>query len=143
MVIPPWLLALTLAALALLALWVLALSRRGSTRSRARVRRAQRGEEAAEALLEDEGYTVVERQAPGSWSLRLDGEEFEVQVRADLIVEREGLRYVAEVKTGSLATDPLYPPTRRQLLEYWVAFEPDGLLLIDVEAGRIIEVELD
>lgn len=140
--LPPWLFALLLAALVLLALWVFALSRRGSARSRARVRRAQRGEAAAERLLEELGYTIVERQARGRWTLWLDGEAEEVEVRADLIVERDGLRFVAEVKTGDLATDPLYPPTRRQLLEYWVAFEPDGLLLVDVEAERVIGVEV-
>jgi hypothetical protein len=31
----------------------------------------------------------------------------------------------------------MYPPTRRQLLEYWFVFEPDGLLLVDVEAGVV------
>ncbi|MED5373061.1 MAG: hypothetical protein VX899_18730 [Myxococcota bacterium] len=115
-------------------------STRGSRRSRARNGRALSGEEEAEDLLEQEGFTVLERQLRGSWELVVDGEVIEVGVRADLLVERDGLRYIAEVKTGDLAPDVGYAPTRRQLLEYWFVFEPDGLLLIDMEAGLVQHV---
>lgn len=98
------------------------------------------GEADAEALLEEAGYEILEVQAPGSWGMEVDGEPVEVAVRADFLVSRDGATYVAEVKTGRLAPDPRHPATRRQLLEYAFAFQPDGLLLIDVEEGAIIEV---
>lgn len=115
-------------------------STRGSRRSRARNDRALSGEEEAERLLEAEGYTIVDRQLRGSWELEVDGEAMSVGVRADLMVERHGLTFIAEVKTGELAPDLGYAPTRRQLLEYWFVFQPDGLLLIDMEAGLVRQV---
>ncbi len=133
---------LALVALLLLSLW-------GWWRAATRVGRANRargliaraGEAAAEPLLERAGYTVRERQVTAWWSLRVNGEPVEVWCRADLIVERRGRRFVAEVKTGERAPDPTRAATRRQLLEYHHAFEADGVLLVDVAARRIITVE--
>ena len=49
-----------------------------------------------------------------------------------LLVERRGRRFVAEVKTGERAPDPLARPTRRQLLEYahWPGAEPVDELVV-------------
>lgn len=105
-----------------------------------RARRAGAGELAAEVLLEDEGYTVLERQVRCVWWIEVDGEEESVDLRADLLVERDGERFVVEVKTGVNAPDPAFPPTRRQLLEYSLAFAPYRVLLVDIEAEEIMEV---
>ncbi len=113
---------------------------RASRASRDRNRHAQAGELQAERLLERAGYAILERQAARSWRVEVDGEACEASVRADLLVERDGMTFVAEVKTGHLAPNPLYPPTRRQLLEYLFVFDPDGLLLVDVESGSLREV---
>ncbi len=107
----------------------------------ARQRRARQGEADAERLLQREGYTIEEVQPGCPWCVAIDGEEFEVTVRADFLVSQGGYRYVAEVKTGEKAPDPAYPPTRRQLLEYALAYDADGVLLVDVEAGEILDVE--
>ena len=114
---------------------------RGSRRSKARVRRAQAGEAAAERLLAEHGFEVVGSQERGEWTITVDGEEHTVSVRADLLVERDGDLYVAEVKTGDVAPNPLHPATRRQLLEYLLIFEPVAVLLVDVEEGDVMEVE--
>ncbi len=127
---------------AVVLLWSMLVHERGkaSRASKRRVRRAQRGEHDAIALLEDHGYTVLDEQLRGGWTVEVDGEDHRVEVIADLLVERDGWRFIAEVKTGELATDPLRPATRRQLLEYLLAFEPDGLLLVDMDAEEIVEV---
>jgi Holliday junction resolvase-like predicted endonuclease len=104
------------------------------------MRRAQAGEEAAEILLEELGYTIVSRQESRSWPIIVDGEEFEASVRADLVVTRDDETWIAEVKTGDTAPNPLHPATRRQLLEYLFVFDPDGILLVDVEMGDVMEV---
>ncbi len=142
---------LLIAALALLAL-TLALgwwwSAGGASRaSRARVRRALDGEDLAEDLLEDAGFVVLDRQVRAQGRVQVDGQEERFEVRADLLVEARdaagwapGSVLVAEVKTGSRAPDPGHPATRRQLLEYQRVFQPDGLLLVDVDAGDLIEV---
>ncbi len=137
------LLAVVLLLVAAVGALVLALLRersRGSRASSARQQRAQAGEREAQTLLAAEGYRLVEIQARRHWPVSVDRETFHVELRADLLVERDGCLYLAEVKTGRAAPDPLLPATRRQLLEYLLAFQPDGLLLVDAEAGEIIEV---
>lgn len=140
---PAWLLVvvlLVLLAAALLA-WAWERGRMGRG-NRARQRVALRGETDAERLLGAAGFQILERQAAARWTLWVDGEPVEVGCRADLLVERDGDLFVAEVKTGELAPDPARPATRRQLLEYHLAFEVDGLLLVDMSARRIREVRL-
>jgi hypothetical protein len=114
-----------------------------SRASRARIERAADGEARAEGLLRSAGYDVLARQVRGAWTIWADGAPVAVGLRADLLVAREGRRYVAEVKTGSLAPRLDHGPTRRQLLEYRVAFDVDGVLLVDAERGRVIAVEME
>lgn len=132
-------LLLAVACLILTVAWRRALSR-GSRRQRDRMRRALAGEAAAEHLLEELGYTIVSRQESRSWPIIVDGEPFEASVRADLVVTRDDETWIAEVKTGDTAPNPLHPATRRQLLEYLFVFDPDGILLVDVEMGDVMEV---
>ena len=80
--------------------------RRGGKASRARNRRAQLGESDAEALLERFGFGIVDRQVREKGWIWLDGEAFDFEVRADLLVERDDELYIAEVKTGVMAPDP-------------------------------------
>jgi hypothetical protein len=94
----------------------------------------------AEVLLEQHGYAILDRQVRCLWWIAVDGEQEEVELRADLLVEKDGVRFVAEVKTGQRAPDPAYPPTRRQLLEYALAFAPYEVLLVDVEEEDIYAV---
>ena len=138
------LLLLLIAALAAVAalMWWRA-SKRAGWASRARNQRAQSGEQAAEELLESLGYEVLERKISGEWEVEVDGIPLRAGVRADLLVQRGGLVFVAEVKTGTLAPQLSYAPTRRQLLEYWFVFGPDGLLLVDMESMVVREVRFD
>lgn len=111
--------------------------KRASWRAKSRARVAAAGEQAAEGLLEGEGYEVIDRQVSLDWMILCDGEQVDIPLRADLIVEREGMRYVAEVKTGTQAPQLRNAATRRQLLEYLVAYEVDGVLLVDAPAGSV------
>ena len=102
-----------------------------------RMTRARKGESRARDVLEAAGYSVIGAQLGCSYNLCIDGEELAIALRADYIVARGGLRYVAEVKTGAYAPYLRTPSTRRQLLEYRIAFDVDGVLLVDAEADRI------
>jgi hypothetical protein len=138
-------LAWSLAALCAAALLFLAVARAlarwaGRRTARRRGARAVRGEREAEGLLHQLGYEVLERQAALAWSIECDGEAHPVQLRADLLVERAGRRYVAEVKTGTTAPLLTNAATRRQLLEYCVAYQVDSVLLVDIEASEVREV---
>jgi hypothetical protein len=140
-------LALLLAALAILAALVqtirLAWLRGAPGRAiRARAERGALGESRAEHVLAAAGYALVARQVRGAWTLLADGEPVDVQVRADLLVTKAGRSYVAEVKTGREAPRVDHIATRRQLLEYRVAFDVDGVVLVDAEAGRVVHVDV-
>jgi len=112
-------------------------STRAGRRSRRRNAIAQAAEAGAEALLARHGYRVLDRQVRSTFELIVDDERIEVSCRADLLVERRGKTFIAECKSGRMAPDPTLPATRRQLLEYLLAFDTDGVLLVDMNAGRI------
>jgi hypothetical protein len=124
---------------AVVALWLAARLRawRGSWRAKARAARAGQGEDAAVALLEDAGYVIVERQARVTWAPLVDGVPVMMELRADYLVEAKGELLVAEVKTGDEAPNVTTAATRRQLLEYHIAFGADGVLLVCPERGAI------
>ena len=134
-----WLLLVALLAVVAL-LWARWRDGRWSRASRRRNAEALDGEQAALVLLEAAGFRVVERQPWGRIEVDVDGEREEIDVRADLLVEDEAGTWVAEVKTGRLAADLRHGPTRRQLLEYRLAFDVEGVILVDVLAGRVVEV---
>ena len=126
----------------LVALWAAQLLHawRASWRAKRRAARAGAGEDVAADLLEEAGYRVVERQARVLWGPLLDGEPQLLELRADYLVEGGGQLLVAEVKTGEQAPSLETAATRRQLLEYHVAFAVDGVLLVSPEQGTIQRV---
>jgi hypothetical protein len=129
-------------AAAAIALWLGRVWRRrcGSARAKRRAARAGAGEERAAALLEAAGFSIVERQARVCWAPLVDGVPRHVELRADYLVERGGQLLVAEVKTGDEAPHVETAATRRQLLEYLIAFAADGVLLVCPERGVISNV---
>lgn len=114
---------------------------RGSWRARKRAGRAIAGEDGAAELLRRAGFRIVGRQVTTWWSPLVDGEPCETEVRADYLVEADGEVLVAEVKTGDAAPRIETAATRRQLLEYHVAFEVDGVLLVCPERGVIHRID--
>ena len=115
--------------------------RAASRRARARAQHALAGETAAEALLEGAGYVIVDRQARLTWRFFCDDDAVDAELRCDLLVERDGRRLVAEVKTGQAAPRLDTAATRRQLLEYQVAYGVDGVVLVDAETGALRRVD--
>lgn len=106
-------------------------------------RRGRKGEIAAPAVLRAAGYRVIEEQVEREIALAVDGVDRPVRVRVDLLVERrrDGARFAAEVKTGQKAPNPAQSATRRQLLEYRLAYDVEGVLLVDMEAGSVHVVD--
>lgn len=103
--------------------------------------RAAAAEVAAEALLTAAGFQICGRQVRRERLMWVDGERTPVHVCADLIVRRRGRRFVAEVKSGEMAPKPTHRATRRQLLDYAWMFRGHGVLLVDPERARIVEVD--
>ncbi len=103
----------------------------------ARVVRAGEGEAEAASSLVAAGYEILGAQVAADYAVHVDGEVTRASVRADYLVRRDDAVYVVEVKTGSVAPRIQTTATRRQLLEYSVAFDVDGVLLYDAEAGEL------
>ena len=114
---------------------------RAGAASRSRNARALAGEVNAENLLEELGFQIRGRQVAFPGTVWIDDEPMDFGIRVDLVLERDGQAYVAEVKTGDLAPDPRHGPTRRQLREYAALLPDHGVLLVDMEAGQVHEVE--
>jgi hypothetical protein len=108
-------------------------------RGRALQRQGARGERNAERVLRAAGFAIRARQAHGSYSIEVDGELRSAEVAFDFIVERDGERLVAEVKTGT-GVRIERAETRRQLLEYQLATGDRCVLLVDPDRGSITEV---
>jgi hypothetical protein len=140
---PDVLLAVAALALAIAVLQALAsLLRRWARRRRSSIRitRALAGEERAPALLEGRGFTVIGAQVVVDHPVRIDDRVVAIPLRADYLATRDGARYVVEVKTGALAPRIETSATRRQILEYRIAFDVDGVVLVDAEAGHVHEI---
>ena len=113
-----------------------ALGRRAGRRHQ---RRGSRHERVGARLLKKRGYAVVGEQVAGLAHVIVDGERLETTIYADFVVEKRGARYVAEVKGGALRS-ATRERTRRQLLEYGLVFDVDGLLLVDVIEKSVVEI---
>ena len=116
--------------------WLQDAPRRRLQRARTRGRA---GERRAAAILRREGYRVEAVQPAAEWTILCDDEPLAVSMRADLLVSRDGQSFIAEIKTGECAQLDV-ATTRRQLLEYSVAYAVDGVLLVDVEAERVQQI---
>lgn len=111
-----------------------------SSRLKQQAARAIRGEQDAEVLLEQHGFHIVDRQVNQTYPLVIDETVEMIQLRADLLVEKEGHHYIAEVKTGRHAPQATHAPTRRQLCEYAMAYDVAEVLLVDMETRSIRNV---
>ena len=109
-------------------------------RLRRRWSRARSMERQAAKLLENYGYTVLGHQVETRYEVLVDGKPTEVLLRADYLVSRGGRQFIVEVKSGQVAPRLDTAATRRQLLEYRVAFQVDGVLLVDGEERQVHEV---
>jgi hypothetical protein len=123
---------------AVVMVWVPRALRRA--RLAARFRRSRRLEAGAAQVLAAAGYTVLATQVTAPCVVTEGGAPVTSDLRADYLVERRGRTFIAEAKSGPRATDLRERGTRRQLLEYATAYDVDGVLLIDMEAERVIEV---
>jgi len=100
-------------------------------------RLGKRGESRATRLLKESGYRIEDEQASSHLHVEIDGVVETWLVRADFIVSKKGRRYVAETKGGQTSASIATAATRRQLLEYTLAFDTDGVLLVDAARDAI------
>ncbi len=105
------------------------------------MRNGRDAEKRAEKILRKNGYKILSYQERRKYHLKVDDSIEEVVVIVDYIVKKGRKIYVVEVKTGKDARFPRNTGTRRQLLEYYLVFKVDGVLLLDMGDERIKEIE--
>ena len=102
-------------------------------------RRGLRGEARAKKLLKRHGYRIIDSQLTIPGQIHIDDEPCSFDVRPDYLVERKGIQYLAEVKTGEAAS-PNDRNTRRQLFEYAALADSDTVILVDATEGTVTTV---
>ena len=93
-------------------------------------KRGKKGERTSINLLEMNGYKVLDEQIRLNGYFFIDDELNEFDLRPDLFVEKDGTKYIAEIKTGEVA-NPSNRNTRRQLHEYSYYSNQEIVLLVD------------
>ena len=136
----PLLVGLLAAGALLAALLLLVALRRGSARAGRARQKGRAGHATGLRLLQRAGYVIEATEVEAKHRVVVDGQEQIFRVRADALVRTGHLRYVAEIKSSARAARPSNRATRRQLLEYAVAFDVGGVLLVDSESSRICVV---
>lgn len=103
------------------------------------LKRAKTAEKKAIVFLEQAGYKVLQVQLRETVTILVDDKAHESVVKADLLVKKGFKKYIVEVKTGN-QTSATLPNVRRQLLEYYLVYKPDGMLLLDMEKEKLKKI---
>ena len=107
-----------------------------------RKRRGKRGETKAIKLLEKHGYQIIQAQVTLPGHLYVDDDRLDFDIRPDYLVERDGVQYLAEVKTGD-AAKVVNRSTRRQLFEYARLGSTDTIVLVDATTGTVSKIRFE
>lgn len=104
--------------------------------------KAKKAEREAIYLLKKNGFNVIGIQVKRNIMTYIDGKPYSGYVKVDFLAQKNRKKYVVEVKTGqqTRATQSL---VRRQLLEYFLVYNPQGILLLDMERKKIQTIEFD
>jgi len=112
-------------------LWFKSFSKKKQQKKR--FKRGLKLEQKAAKYLESKGFNILGEQVEYKHVYFVNGEEFTATINIDYLVEKNEEVFVVEVKSGKSAISIKNRSTRRQLLEYAVAIECDGVYLLDME----------
>ncbi len=104
-----------------------------------RFKRGMIAEKNAAKFLRRHGYKILAAQLQETITVYVNGEPQESNVRADFLARKNWKTYIVEVKSGQQGT-VRQAATRRQLLEYKLVYEPDGIILLDMEHHNLQEI---
>lgn len=96
-------------------------------------------EKKAEVLLKRNGFQIIDRQQSKPLIIKAGSELYRYLIRIDFLVKKNGRTYVVEVKSGS-KNKITKRETRRQLLEYFLAYRPYGIILFDMDNKKFSEI---
>lgn len=98
-----------------------------------RFKRGNELEIQAKSFIESKGFRILNEQAPFNHNYKVNGESRSSKLIVDYIAEKNGKKYIIEVKSGKSAISITDKNSRRQLLEYDFVIENDGVVLLDME----------
>lgn len=105
-------------------------------KNRARKKRFERGiklETEAEYFLKEKGFNIIGNQEINYHNYKVNGQNRRNKLIVDYVAEKAGKKYIVEVKSGKEAISLNNKNSRRQLIEYDLVIENDGLILLDME----------
>lgn len=108
-------------------------------RLRRRMKKGAAAEKHAIRFLRQKGYQILDAQLQKNFTVEVNGERQKMTVRADYLVRKKGKTYVVEVKSGKQG-DVALTHVRRQLLEYSMVYQPDGIILLDMAHHHLQEI---
>lgn len=112
-------------------------------RSEARKRstRSIRAEKTAEKWLRRNGFQILEKQQSRPLIIKTGKTQHRYWIRIDFLVKKGGKKFVIEVKSGLKNSHVTNRDTRRQLLEYFLAYQSYGIILFDMEHRKFSEIK--
>lgn len=122
-------------------LWYKSFSRK--KKQQKRFKRGVKLEKQAAKFLSSKGFTILGEQIEYQHTYFVNGEATTSTITIDYLAEKNEKVYVVEVKSGKSAISIKNRSTRRQLLEYAVAIECDGVYLLDMENRSLSLIEFN
>ena len=110
-------------------------------RLRKRFSKSRQAEKEAEKILRKNGYTIIDVQKSKPLLITIGDKIHRYLVRIDYLARKRGRVYVVEVKSGEKIPYITNRETRRQMLEYYLAYQPSGILLLNMKNKSISEVK--
>jgi len=110
-------------------------------RLRKRFSKSRQAEKEAEKILKKNGYAIIDAQKSKPLLITIGDKIHRYLVRIDYLVRKRGKVYVVEVKSGEKIPYITNRETRRQMLEYYLAYQPSGILLLNMKNKSISEVK--
>ena len=110
-------------------------------RLRKRFSKSRQAEKEAEKILRKNGYAIIDAQKSKPLLITIGDKIHRYLVRIDYLVRKRGKIFVVEVKSGEKIPYITNRETRRQMLEYYLAYQPCGILLLNMKNKIISEVK--
>lgn len=110
-------------------------------RLRKRFSKSRQAEKEAEKILKKNGYAIIDVQKSKPLLITIGDKIHRYLVRIDYLARKRGKVYVVEVKSGEKIPYITNRETRRQMLEYYLAYQPSGVLLLNMKNKSISEVK--
>lgn len=102
---------------------------------------SKKAEKTAEKWLKRNGFQIVEKQQSRPLIIQTGQTRHRYSIRTDFLVKKGGQKYIVEVKSGQKNSQITNRDTRRQLLEYFLAYQSHGIILFDMEHKKFLEVK--